>query len=52
MVRTIAEPERAISEGYSQPMPSWSRSRSKTSGPTTVTRPVYSGPFPDPPLQS
>ena len=37
---------------HSQPIPSPSRSRSNTSGPTTVTRPVYLGPLPDPPMQS
>jgi hypothetical protein len=44
-------PQRTDSR-YSQPQPSPSASRRKTSGPTTLTVPVYLGPFPLPPMQS
>ena len=37
---------------YSQPTPSPSESRPYSSGPITLTVPVYSGPLPEPPAQS
>ena len=37
---------------HSQPTPSPSESRSYGSDPVTVTKPVYAGPFPEPPAQS
>ena len=43
---------RPKADAYSQPQPSWSASSRKTSRPTTLTSPVYSGPLPRPPMQS